>query len=889
MATKITKKSKPKKMANGGPITDDERASWQAMQGKAYQQGFLGDDHNRQPGVDFMKANGVDPSRLPAFQADLASKANENPWGKGAGAQAPRGVSGADNFYGDKTSRENYTSYQIQLPGQPAKDFGTNNQAATDFNNNYVNNQFKGFGDPTQDVNYKAPGDNSGFGASPQGTSPTAPQGLAATGFPTLEEAKANARPQQDNWYTDDKSSYGMHGDAGEEMGKGGKIRRKVKRMGTGDLVPKDPAPGGVDIPDPTPGDWAPTQTQPAPEAPQDPDAQTPKGNGNVSTPQDAPQPTQQAPAPRGNSDPTMGITLNTMPLITGADMLVNQMYNAHMKGNEANLMRQNMQSVKGPMNYNGSEMLTYAQGGAIDPFITHPSQANQMIEKGEYVQLPNGNGDTAPGWKHDDPNGPGGTPTNLPGNSRVYSDQDKPDMSFVKNLSDGRIKKKGTYADVAARFDLGKYKKVLDSPKSDPIAKNTANLNITYNQDKLDQLFAHQEMMKNPMSVMPEMRHGGLTWMAGGGKSDPNIILSYQQSMMQDHPDWVQEALTKYGQPNAGRFDDGLDGPRTQYVKNYVDTKSRPHDQMEYAELSAPNIPPDNKEIGPRLENGDFYSTPDDTDISGLTPFVRTPTSNVNAQGQSPSKNVDITKKAKTSGSDGFTMGQAGVPGWLPGAVGAINALSQYPIPSQKYQPEYLGHMEGLNIDPALNRTLAMTRAAMSGNSGNASVDQARALSALAIGQDSDQQQYANKFNHDASQEYGRRAANVQTKNQADLYNIQQMQNQWAKMTQRQANKEGAFQQIANNAYTNSRQAMLDKNSQELAGEFFPNYDYKPGQGIKFDPDGGAPIVHAYNGQGGSGSQASYGSTIMKDKEGNEYTFVKGPDGKPKRQYLSS
>lgn len=885
---------KKKKMADGGPITDDERSTWQNMQGKAYQSGFLGDNHSKQPGVDFMQANGIDPSRLPAFQADLAAKGQENPWGKGAGAKAPRGFSGADGHYGDMSATEQYTNYAVQYGNEPAKNFGTNWQAATQYNNQRQADEYKGFGDPTQDVNYKVPGDNSGFGASPQGTSPTAPQGLAATGFPTLAEAKANARPQQDNWYTDDNSSYGMHGDAGEEMGKGGRIRRKIKRMGTGDLVEPN-------LDNKTPDAWTPTSgldarsneagLAPAGQPGQQNiyqaqnqydksyPVQNQPGNrpGSGTEPMDMEPPEQpqdqpaQAPQasrqPSGNSGSSMGVTLNTMPLISGADALVNQMYNAHMKGNEANLMRQNMQQVKGPMNYNGSEMLTYGQGGAIDPFITHPSQANQMIEKGEYVKLPNGSGGVAPGWKHDDPNGPGGTPTNLPGNSQVLSDQDKPDLSFTKELTNGRIKKKATYAEIGAKYDVSKYQKVLKNPKSDPIAKNTANLNIEYNNSVIDQAFAHQEMMKNPMSVMPEMRHGGLTWMAKGG-SDPNI-LSYQQSMMQDHPDWVNEALAKYGQPNAGRFDDGLDGPRTQYVKNYVNTKSGPTPQFRFdqnptQDNTPPVIPYVSDLVGPGVPEED---TPDPNQASN----------------QSPTKNVDITRKGK---GNGFTMGQAGVPGFLPGAVAAINALNKYPIPSQKYQPEYLGHMEGLNIDPALNRTLALTRGA-AGNSGNASIDQARALSALAIGQDADQQQYANKFNHDAAQEYGRRAANVQTKNQADLYNIQQMQSQWGKMTQREANKEGAIQQIANNAYTNSRQAMLDKNSQELAGEFFPNYDYKPGQGIKFDPSTGSSIVHAYNGQGAS--QAGYGSTVMKDKEGNEYVFIKGPDGKPKRQYIAS
>lgn len=57
-------------------------------------------------------------------------------------------------------------------------------------------------------------------------------------------------------------------------------------------------------------------------------------------------------------------------------------------------------------------------------------------------------------------------------------------------------------------------------------------------------------------------------------GTAADGAVLTQQKQMMKEHPDWVDEALQKYGMPNAKKFDDGLDGPRTQYVKNYVATK---------------------------------------------------------------------------------------------------------------------------------------------------------------------------------------------------------------------------------------------------------------------------------------------------------------------------
>jgi len=60
-----------------------------------------------------------------------------------------------------------------------------------------VDQEYAGFGNPMSDVNYKAPGDVSGFGAPQQGVPANTPRGMAATGFPTLEEAKAKARNRQ--------------------------------------------------------------------------------------------------------------------------------------------------------------------------------------------------------------------------------------------------------------------------------------------------------------------------------------------------------------------------------------------------------------------------------------------------------------------------------------------------------------------------------------------------------------------------------------------------------------------------------------------------------------------------------------------------------------------
>jgi len=89
------------------------------------------------------------------------------------------------------------------------KDFRTDANKA----NQYIASQqprdeYKGFGDPTQDVNYKAPGQVSGF-SNPSQPTAVQPQGLKATGFPTYEqskqkynERKASGKKLPSNYFT---------------------------------------------------------------------------------------------------------------------------------------------------------------------------------------------------------------------------------------------------------------------------------------------------------------------------------------------------------------------------------------------------------------------------------------------------------------------------------------------------------------------------------------------------------------------------------------------------------------------------------------------------------------------------------------------------------------
>lgn len=182
------------------PLTYEERDKFEKMQGEAYKQGFLGDDHNRQPGVDFMIANGISPSRLAAHQQDFLQKQNEAPM---AGVPTVRagadGFSLADNFYGDKTAQQRYVQYQLEQQGQPVQDFGSNRDALIAAQNALQAkklDEFKGFDDPTQDVNYVPPGTQSGFGHSPGGGSaPANPAPAPDPNFPTRDPTTGRVTP----------------------------------------------------------------------------------------------------------------------------------------------------------------------------------------------------------------------------------------------------------------------------------------------------------------------------------------------------------------------------------------------------------------------------------------------------------------------------------------------------------------------------------------------------------------------------------------------------------------------------------------------------------------------------------------------------------------------
>jgi hypothetical protein len=131
------------------------------------------------------------------------------------------------------------------------------------------------------------------------------------------------------------------------------------------------------------------------------------------------------------------------------------------------------------------------------------PDQANVNAEKNEQV-LGNFTPDGLPSLM--DVNGPphtaGGKDISVPDGSFIFSDTPKLKIKDPEVLKVFGQSKPGTPADLAKKYDLQKFTKVLADPHADNVAKKTAELMVGNMTSKLNQLAAYQESMKNSMGI---------------------------------------------------------------------------------------------------------------------------------------------------------------------------------------------------------------------------------------------------------------------------------------------------------------------------------------------------------------------------------------------------
>ena len=134
-----------------------------------------------------------------------------------------------------------------------------------------------------------------------------------------------------------------------------------------------------------------------------------------------------------------------------------------------------------------------------------------------------------------------GGVPLNLPDDTFIFSDtrsmliKDPAMLSrFGKGTADGKKSKGYTPAQLAKQYDINKYRKILQDPDSDMIAKKTAELMIRNYNMKLGALALAQEAKKGfpqgiPMVAKPYMEANGI--------SEEDILPTYQPRTQQPTP----------------------------------------------------------------------------------------------------------------------------------------------------------------------------------------------------------------------------------------------------------------------------------------------------------------------------------------------------------------
>jgi hypothetical protein len=214
-----------------------------------------------------------------------------------------------------------------------------------------------------------------------------------------------------------------------------------------------------------------------------------------------------------------------------------------------------------------------------------------------------------------------------------------------------------------------------------------------------------------------------------------------------------------------------------------------------------------------------------------------------------------------------------------MPEMVGMIQAMTDSPIWTQKFQPTYMPQAPQLNIEGQLAKNYSQVKPFLDSNSGNASVDSARALQALASVQDANNQVYQQKYNVDTRSKQMVDQSNVQIKNQADLENYKRMSDFSDKSNMRQFNKETAINQIAQSTYEKSKGKQLEQRSQQLINQMYNNYQYDPETGMSFIPGQGAAFR--------SSSKYMTGNNGFDPNDNAQTTYTEIIDSKGNKKYV--
>lgn len=166
-------------------------------------------------------------------------------------------------------------------------------------------------------------------------------------------------------------------------------------------------------------------------------------------------------------------------------------------------------------------------------PLKDLPGFDSDFVEKGEMIQLPNGEFFRVDGKKHSS-NGRGGEKVFLPEGARIFSNRLKLPAEVVEVLV-GKSKKM-TPAELAKQFDTSKFYKGVTS--DDDLTRETSQLMFSKYSAMLNAIFQAQENMKNPTENQTSFKRGGTKHYANGGPDpDPGLGFQIPQYQLQGFP----------------------------------------------------------------------------------------------------------------------------------------------------------------------------------------------------------------------------------------------------------------------------------------------------------------------------------------------------------------
>lgn len=184
----------------------DERNRWESMksaQFERYNDWGPGHSHNDPPSEELMREFGINPARLPAFQRDFEQrKLIQDAGGPHTVKEGTVGYSPSNPDYGVNANEQRYTQYEFRAPGQAPVNLGTDANALVAAENAFrqrrIETEFQGFDDPTQNVNYVPPEQQSPgvYGFAGQGHAvPAAATPAPDPNFPTRDPVTGRVTP----------------------------------------------------------------------------------------------------------------------------------------------------------------------------------------------------------------------------------------------------------------------------------------------------------------------------------------------------------------------------------------------------------------------------------------------------------------------------------------------------------------------------------------------------------------------------------------------------------------------------------------------------------------------------------------------------------------------